>query len=187
MGTVGHISLCISGLHYHVSIWYRFWDIRRRIMACRWNMINDHSRSLKTAQLDNVYITSCQSTTLSTAPFTQISGGRGFRVSSSSGIRPRKPSRSNNNESALIDHVTQREPCRQLVSSDGDRQSQSVLPDGPQRGNQKRERRSPFRQLETPLHKGKTIVCGWKAQRRHESAYFPLIALTGYRSHAVIL
>ena len=122
MGTVGHISLCISGLHYHVSIWYRFWDIRRRIMACRWNMINDHSRSLKMAQLDNVYITSCQSTTLSTAPFTQISGGRGFRVSSSSGIRPRKPSRSNNNESALIDHVTQREPCRQLVSSDGDRQ-----------------------------------------------------------------
>jgi len=45
-------------------------------------------------------------------------------------------------------------------------------------------RRSPFRQFENQLHNGKINECGYKAEWRRYSAHFPLIAVTGYWSHA---
>ena len=42
-----------------------------------------------------------------------------------------------------------------------------------------------MRQFENPLHNGKTTECDQKAEWRCDSTHFPLIAVTGYRSHAV--
>ena len=45
-------------------------------------------------------------------------------------------------------------------------------------------RRSPLRQFENPLHMEKDCM-RLESKRRRDSAHFPLIAVTGYRSHAV--
>jgi len=44
----------------HVSILYCLWDIQR-VMACSWNLVIGHSRSLKMAEFDRAHIRSCSS------------------------------------------------------------------------------------------------------------------------------
>jgi len=39
-------------VRYGCSRSYRFWDILRQIMACHWNLVWGHSRTLKTAPFD---------------------------------------------------------------------------------------------------------------------------------------